>query len=523
MTQEQKESIPMPTLDSLQMKAARFLVAWMWLHVALIGVIAPWTGRGGWPDTLVAAAFAGLATLLWRTRGVDGLFMSLAAVGMMVMVSLLVKVVPASLQIDLHMYYFATLAMLAVFCDWRPIVAATGLVAVHHLALNFLWPLAVFPDGGDIVRVLVHAVILVAEAAVLVVLTTTLRSMFQAVDQAMGEAQANLASAETARQAAELAAERERQSELARRAQDERALAERAAHEAQVRADADSERRRTLDALATRFEADVGRVADALDQSVDALRAAAQTMSDETRQATARSTAVAAASRDAGADVDTVAAAAEELAAAVREIATRTEEAARIAGAANVRARATETRVVALDQASGTIGDVVDLISEIAGQTNLLALNATIEAARAGDAGRGFAVVASEVKALATQTGNATGDISRQVRMIQDASTETLGDIGSIGQIIAELDAFATGIAGSLTQQQAATQDIARAVQSAATGTRSVASNVEAVTHALAGTEAATAAVARSAESLAVQTKALKGSLGTFLGHLRAA
>jgi methyl-accepting chemotaxis protein len=75
-----------------------------------------------------------------------------------------------------------------------------------------------------------------------------------------------------------------------------------------------------------------------------------------------------------------------------------------------------------VDQARTTndrIGDVVELINNIAGQTNLLAFNATIEAARAGDAGRSFAVVASEVKALAEQTSKATGEISQQIAALQ--------------------------------------------------------------------------------------------------------
>ena len=70
-----------------------------------------------------------------------------------------------------------------------------------------------------------------------------------------------------------------------------------------------------------------------------------------------------------------------------------------------------------LAAASNTIGETVNLISEIAGQTNLLALNATIEAARVGNAGKGFPVVAFEVKSLASQTANVTDEIATQVQI----------------------------------------------------------------------------------------------------------
>src|SRR3546814_11700578 len=75
-----------------------------------------------------------------------------------------------------------------------------------------------------------------------------------------------------------------------------------------------------------------------------------------------------------------------------------------------------------LAEAAQKIGEVVNLITDIASQTNLLALNATIEAARAGDAGKGFAVVASEVKNLANETAKATEEIPGQINSLQAAT-----------------------------------------------------------------------------------------------------
>ena len=59
-------------------------------------------------------------------------------------------------QIEMHFYYFAILAMLSGFCDWRVLVLAAGLVALHHLSLNYLLPAAIYPDGGDLLRACVH-------------------------------------------------------------------------------------------------------------------------------------------------------------------------------------------------------------------------------------------------------------------------------------------------------------------------------------------------------------------------------
>ncbi len=104
----------------------------------------------------------------------------------------------------------------------------------------------------------------------------------------------------------------------------------------------------------------------------------------------------------------------------VREAGTLTDQ----ASAAAAQARANVDR---LRESSAAIGNVVNLIAQIARQTTLLALNSTIEAARAGEAGRGFAVVASEVKALAVQTQNATEEITRKIEALQKDAAGSVG------------------------------------------------------------------------------------------------
>jgi methyl-accepting chemotaxis protein len=92
----------------------------------------------------------------------------------------------------------------------------------------------------------------------------------------------------------------------------------------------------------------------------------------------------------------------------------------------NDKTKATANVIAELEEKSKQIGQIVDVISSIAGQTNLLALNAAIEAARAGEAGRGFAVVAEEVRKLAEQSEGAAKQITELIHDVQTGTDKAV-------------------------------------------------------------------------------------------------
>ncbi|WP_181703045.1 methyl-accepting chemotaxis protein [Chthonobacter albigriseus] len=283
------------------------------------------------------------------------------------------------------------------------------------------------------------------------------------------------------------------------------------------------QRRAEMEAMASRFESEVGAVIGTVAGAAKSVLDAAQTVSGSAEDTSHRSAAVASASEQTSANVQSVAGASEELSASIAEIGRQISEASRLIGEAVGEARQSDQEVKVLAEAAGKVGAIVAMIQAIAEQTNLLALNATIEAARAGEAGRGFAVVASEVKQLASQTAKATQDIEAQMSGIQSSTNRTVIRIADIAKRIDELDSIAAAVAAAAEQQNAATGEIARGIQDAAAGAAHVAHNITSVRTSATENGSAARGLVSAASSLSEQASSLERQVSDFLKTVRAA
>ena len=325
----------------------------------LWGLLAFSIALSFWHDTLFLALAAGLPLVLVPSALVlarPGRLETRLAVAVSLMLFCALNIHQARGMTELHFGIFVLLAFLVCYHDWRVLVAAAATAAVHHLSFNYLqewgYPAMCFTRPG-IGIVLVHAVYVVVEAAVLSYLAVRLQRETAAVGASAATLQHTL---------------------------------------------------RTMHASADKVARDM--------QLITATsNAVASGSSDLSASATAQAARLEQAARAVDKLTATVkrnvdhAALANELVESASAMAVK---------GGDVVADVVQT-MASIRTSSRKIEDIIGVIDGIAFQTNILALNAAVEAARAGEEGRGFAVVASEVRNLAHRSGQAAQEVRRLI------------------------------------------------------------------------------------------------------------
>lgn len=514
----------MTALADIRNQASRVLTYAVWAHLPVFLVAAWAIGQEGLFMTMIVTALVmAVPTAILFTKGEGELLRYALGATYPLMAAFLVFVFRGhAWQIDAHMYFFAALAILAALCDWRVVIISAGVTAVHHLLLNFTVPAWVFPEGADFFRVVFHAVIVVFESAALFWATRTLAETFRLAEQSEQEARSNAEAAKEEAQVAskamadaEQALEQMRVSEREKKSMEEQSakdLADEQERAAAARRDLADEFEHSLKVSVD----ELTEVSEGLASEVDVLQNIASQSADAMKVATG-------ATDNVSQNVNSVASSAEEMSASVSEIARQVSKSTQVVEQAREHAGVSEERINQLSERADKINDVLSMIGEIAEQTNLLALNATIEAARAGDAGKGFAVVASEVKSLANQSANATEEISRLLAGIREATADAVAVNKTIVDVISEIGENSNSIAAAVEEQSAATEEIARAAQTAAGETVEATQAVHNLEEMASKVNEVSSMTSNAVSALSDQTKALCDKSDSFVNRIKVA
>lgn len=502
-------------LARIRLAGSRMLVCVFWLNVPALAVAAMLSHRDD--AVLVPLAGALLALMptfaLWRRALGPANRMAMAVTAMAYPALYLFLLRDEPWQMDMHMAFFAAMAGITVLLDRRALVGAAFATAAHHLLLNYIHPAWVFSSSADLSRVMLHALLLSLQTAMLLWIVQYLTGFIhaQAADRARSEALRGEA------QAARLTAEDAlRQLEAAQVAAEHQRAAEEAARRAQEAAE---RRRLVADALEARLGVVIGDLGQLARQLSDSKRGLFNLL-DSTTQ---RSADLRAAHARAESDVRSVATGTERLASSIHEVGSSASNTRDTAHRGAMVTRALTPEVAALSTTVDAASSIVAMISTIAAQSRTLSFNAGIEAARSGSDTRGFAIVASEMKMLATQTAEATRQIDAYLGDIRTAAKGVSGAIEVAARQVESIDASASRIVTEVDEQIRATSTIAVAADEMADHIAQAAHQVEALGDMLAQAHVAMGLTDSVASALSSRSQELQETIRSVLKELRAA
>jgi len=536
------------TLDTIRSRAT-ILVAGLSASMAAIAVIVELMFQGslGLGSLLGGLGIAGLVVTYLASRQSAAFRYMAVAVMMAEVMAMLIAARGQPLQTDIHMAFFAGLAVCALLYDAKAIILGAALVAVHHLVLGMTLDNLIFYGGGGFGRVLLHAVILIVETVGLVWMTINTHHLLQISNERSAQAQTSAQEAEVLASKVQQATDssrQERESMMEQLSSDFNRVVDAASNgdfSARIEtsyADPElanlarsinglignvgtslDETASVLSSLANTdlrvrmtgsykgafatLQSDTNALADTLTSIMHSLRTAITSMRAATSEIVVGTNDLSERTTKQAATIEETTAAIEQLAATVLENADRARDANANAqkvrsvgeegGAVMARANDAMERIT---QSSSKISNIIGLIDDIAFQTNLLALNASVEAARAGDAGQGFAVVAVEVRRLAQSAAKASSD----VKTLVDASA---GEVDEGTKLVAEAAAkleammesaranneLMEGIARNSREQASAIEEVSGAVRQVDQMTQHNAALVEETNAAITQTE----------------------------------
>ncbi len=263
-------------------------------------------------------------------------------------------------------------------------------------------------------------------------------------------------------------------------------------------------------------------------ESFNAIAAATEEVSGQTRSVAQSSTLVAEKLKNSensvtnlSLSVNSLAGSIEEMYASLNEVAKNCARCAAISSSAAVRVETTSDAVTIMGASFKKIGKVVELIQSIAFQTNLLALNASIEAATAGEAGKGFSVVANEVKSLARLTSKATGDIKKEVDLMLADTSNAISAIDDITAVVKEVDEIMGTITSAVEEQTATMNEISNTTSGTAGNASMIAQNITDVARLESEVSKSVNHVATASDSIAKEIAKASADAAVMVGTIK--